>query len=317
MGIVDLHCDTLLWSLRKPEDPLGDEERQINRERLLQGDSLAQCFALFVPNLGEGSFSEQEEACYGLFHKLADSFHTVLKQHESWLAQARCSADIRANQAAGKVSALLTLEDGTFVAGHMERLKEAADMGARALALTWNTENCFGYSNSPDRAAHQLPLKAFGREAVAFMNDLGVLVDVSHLNEGGFWDVAAISRKPFLATHSCARSLVDHPRNLTDRQIRAVADSGGVVGVNFYPPFISPDGMVTTVELVIHQIQYLLQVGGEDHVAFGSDFDGMSGAEIAFGGFEGFRAITEALYRALPGRIADKICFQNALRVFE
>ena len=317
MKIIDLHCDTLLWSVMKPEDPLEDPERQITVEKLIRGDALAQCFALFVPTDGQGSMAEQEEKCYGFFRKLAGSFEEAMTKHADVLRQARNAEEIRANAAAGKISAVLTLEDGTFVAGQMARLEEAAALGARALALTWNTENCFGYPNSDDREAHLLPLKPFGREAVEYMNELGMIVDVSHLNEGGFWDVAKITKKPFVATHSCARGIADHKRNLTDEQIRAVADSGGVIGINFYPPFCSPDGKTTTVETVVRQAEYLLDKGGEDAVALGSDFDGMMDAEIGFSDYAGYPSIAEALSDALTPRVAEKICSLNALRVLE
>ena len=320
MKIIDLHCDTLLWSVMKPEDPLEDPERQITVEKLIRGGALAQCFALFVPTDGQGSMAEQEETCYGFFRKLAENFEEAMRKHADVLLQARNAAEIRRNAAAGKISAVLTLEDGTFVAGQMSRIEEAASLGARALALTWTTENCFGYPNSDDREAHLLPLKPFGREAVEYMNDLGMIADVSHLNEGGFWDVAKISRKPFVATHSCANELVKHKRNLTDDQIRAVAESGGVIGINFYPPFVSPDRENTTIDTVVRQARYLVNVGGEDAVALGSDFDGMAEGTLDFGGFSdyaGYPAIAEALSDALGSRSAEKICSLNALRVLE
>ena len=264
--------------------------------------------------------AEQEEKCYGFFRKLAENFEEAMRKHADVLLQARNAAEIRRNAAAGKISAVLTLEDGTFVAGQMSRIEEAASLGARALALTWNTENCFGYPNSDDREAHLLPLKPFGREAVEYMNDLGMIADVSHLNEGGFWDVAKISRKPFVATHSCANELVKHKRNLTDDQIRAVAESGGVIGINFYPPFVSPDRENTTIDTVVRQARYLVNVGGEDAVALGSDFDGMAEGTLDFGGFSdyaGYPTIAEALSDALGSRSAEKICSLNALRVLE
>jgi len=315
MRIIDLHCDTILWSLFKEGDPLENEERQVSRDKLKAGQALAQCFALFVPNGGKGSVEEQEQACYEMLQKLEQNYRSCLAGHSGWLAPAVSAADIQRNCSAGKISSVLTLEDGTFVAGQMGRLDEVAAMGAKALALTWNTENCFGYPNSPNEKAHQLPLKSFGRAAIEHMNELGILVDVSHLNEGGFWDVAQISKRPFLATHSCARSLVNHSRNLTDDQIRAIANAGGVVGVNFYPTFIAADGKTTTIETVLQQLQYLVKIGGEDVAAFGSDFDGIPDGELTFGGYEGYAAIAEALYSAVPARIADKICHQNALRM--
>lgn len=133
---------------------------------------------------------------------------------------------------------MLTVEDGRMVNGSFDRLEQLAKTGVRAIALTWNFENCFGAPNSRDPKIMSKGLSAFGKEAIEAMNELGILVDVSHLSDGGFYDVAKISKKPFVATHSDCRALAAHPRNLTDDMIRLLAQKGGVSGINFAPAFL-------------------------------------------------------------------------------
>ena len=125
----------------------------------------------------------------------------------------------------------------------------------------------------------QKGLKPFGFEVVEQMNSLGMLIDVSHLSDGGFWDVLSTSSKPIVASHSNARALCEHPRNLTDDMIRALAEKGGVIGLNFYPYFVNPAGHASVSALAEHAL-HLFYIGGEDSVAIGTDFDGFDGVEI-------------------------------------
>ncbi len=316
MKIIDLHCDTLLWSLFDEGNPLESEKRQISKEKLRLGKSLAQCFAIFTPANGSGSTEEQTENCYALFKKLLANYKAALEINNEWIAPAKCTAEIISNHSLGKISSILTIEDGTFIGEKMERLDEAAASGAKAIALTWNNENSIGYPNSDDISKHSLPLKPFGKELVEHLNEVSMIVDVSHLNEGGFWDVAELSKKPFIASHSCAKALVNHKRNLTDDQIKAIADAGGIIGACFYPPFASPSGTNTTVEDIVCQISHIISIGGEDIAAFGSDFDGMSDGSLEFNDFGGYQMIVEELSKKFKPQVVEKICFRNALRIF-
>jgi membrane dipeptidase len=190
-------------------------------------------------------------------------------------------------------------------------------LGVRLISLTWNGENCFGFPNSADPALMALGLKPFGIEAVREMNRLGVIVDVSHLSDGGFWDIRKHGAKPFVASHSNARALSPHPRNLTDDMIRALADAGGVAGVNYCPAFLSRDvtSGVSTVDLVVQHIGHLIKTGGEDCVSLGGDWDGITG-DIELRGPEKMGILFDALADAgHPGRVIEKIAWGNALRV--
>lgn len=173
-----------------------------------------------------------------------------------------------------------------------------------------------GFPNSADPVEHRSRgLKAFGFEAIEKMNELGIIIDVSHLSEAGFYDVAAHSRKPFAASHSGCRALNDHPRNLTDAQLRSLAEAGGVVGINFYDEFIGTREGYTSIDDVVRHILHVHQIAGIDSIAFGSDFDGIT-SELEFGNYAGFPQILSALEKHFTEDEIDRIAGENFLRVF-
>ena len=237
--------------------------------------------------------------------------------HSDIIGMACTAQDVRKNAAAGKASAVLTIEDGRLVQGSMERLAWLKSEGVAAIGLTWNRENCFGFPNSRSPELMQKGLTAFGKEAIAEMNRLGILVDVSHLSDGGFYDVARLSTRPFIASHSNCRAINPHPRNLTDDMIRCIAGAGGVAGLNFYPVFVSPDGEEETAEYLAAHVLHMMKVGGEDVIAIGTDFDGGDGKmEIRR------PAQMELLFdvlkkKGLTARQLDKLASGNVLRVME
>lgn len=153
---------------------------------------------------------------------------TELGKCKDEIAIAYSFDELIANRDNGKMSAVLTVEEGGILNGKMEYLDELYHQGIRLITLTWNYENCIGFPNSREPELMNRGLKPFGMEVVRHMNELGMIIDVSHLSDGGFWDVAAHSTKPFLASHSNARTLCKHPRNLTDEMIKALAEKGGV-----------------------------------------------------------------------------------------
>ena len=316
-GIFDLHCDTLL-RLVEGGRLRGMEGGHLDIPRLRRGGSLAQCFAIFVPEetyapeAGPGGADRYVKRAYGAFLR-------ELEANREDIRQARSLADIEENHRAGRLSAVLTIEDAVSLDGKLERLDQYAGMGVKMVSLLWNNENSLGYPSSPDAARHALGLKPFGLEAVERMEELGIAVDVSHLSEGGFWDVVRVGKKPFSASHSCARALRDHPRNLTDRQLRAIADRGGVVGVNFCAEFLhskSGDGKdLTTAEDIARHLLHMKNVAGVDILALGSDFDGIDN-RLAFGDFGGMEALERALGQWFSEEELEAICWKNAWRLF-
>lgn len=314
LSAIDLHCDTLQMLYLK-KSTLRDWQGQINLQKLLQGDAALQCFAIFIPTHASARHWGVAETPYSYVSNVMDLFAREMAAHADVLRPVRSAADIEENRREGLISAMLTVEDGVAVEGSFDRLREFYDRGVRMLTLTWNYENCFGYPNSSDPEKHALGLKPFGIEALSLMNDLGMIIDVSHLSEGGFRDVAYHSKKPFAASHSCARALVDHPRNLTDQQLRTLGDCGGVCGVNFYNLFLRGDGGDTTVEDIVRHMKHIANVAGVDAVALGSDFDGINDA-LAFRNYAGMPQIAEGISKAFTPTETEKILRGNALRLF-
>lgn len=275
MPYIDLHCDTLMQAaLRCKRELLRFPEAAIDLERLRTADCLAQFFAVFLP---PPTMLAHHFPCYAgddayLLQCRQVLMHTI-QANPSRLALSRTAADLEQNRAAGKVSAFLTIEDGRSVGGKLEKLEGYYDLGVRLLTLTWNAANCFGAPNSDDPETMQQGLTAFGKEAVAYMEELGMLVDVSHLSDGGFRDVAELCKGPFVASHSNCRTLCPHRRNLTDGMLRCLAKHGGVAGLNFYPAFLGLGGGAAALA---KHARHMADVGGVEVVAIGTDLDGFT-----------------------------------------
>ncbi len=319
MGCIDLHCDTLTdWIDRGEELGLYDlPDKMLDLKRLHQAGAMAECFAVFFPPKEENKRSLTDDEIFSRSHRI---LHQAAEEHSDIFALAGNAAEIRKNFAEGKVSGLLTIEDARAVNGQMERLEYFYDHGVRCMALVWNFgelnhSNCFGAPNSP--ATQNIGLTPFGCEAVGYMQELGMLVDVSHLSDGGFWDVVKHTKKPFVASHSNCRTVCSLLRNLSDEMIRALADRGGVSGVNFCPDLTRLGAMHCTAEELADQVLHFVQVGGEDCVALGTDFDGIGGT-VEVNDPTKMELLFDALRRkGMTTRQLEKLAWGNALRVFD
>lgn len=310
MRIIDLHCDTLIEGWRKPEESIVDGNFSINLDLLKNNESLAQFFAIYL------SRQETSDDFYGLYKKIYTYYEKMMKENVDKIRPAYSVADIRKNSAEGLLSAVLTIEDGVFLDGKIERVKEVYDMGVRLITLLWNFENTLGYPNSDDASIHSKGLKPFGIEVVEKMNELGMIIDTSHLSEGGFYDVAKYSKHPFMASHSCARAICNHRRNLTDDQLKTIGNTGSVVGVNFERSFLKEGSEHATIDQIIEHLLYMKDKAGIDSIGFGSDFDGIedNGELINYGGFT---PLLNKMEKYFTDDEIDKICSLNALRVIE
>ncbi len=311
---VDLHCDTLL-TMQQGGCGLEDAPGHISLGKLTEGGALLQCFAAFMPLRDCAERYGIRETPWAFFLRQAALFERETARYPERLRPVRTVGEIEENRRAGRVSAMLTVEDGACLEGKPERLQEMYERGVRMLSLTWNYENCIGYPNSPDPALHGLGLKDFGFALLEEMGRLGMVADVSHLSEGGFWDAARESRKPFVASHSCARALCDHSRNLTDAQLRAIGEAGGVCGVNFYSRFLRRDAEHTANEDILRHMAYIADRAGIESVALGSDFDGID-CTLEMGDYGGLARLGEQIADRFGYDAAEKICRDNALRVF-
>ena len=228
------------------------------------------------------------------------------------LVLATCYEDIIQNDKQGKMSAILTIEEGGILNGDLSRLEELHRHGVRLITLTGNHENCIGFPNKQEGG-----LKSFGFDVIGKMNELGIIVDVSHLSDAGFWDVLKCSQKPVVASHSNARTLCNHPRNLSDEMIRALAKQGGVIGVNAYPYFLHSSGKAS-MELMADHMAHIYHVGGEDVLGFGTDFDGYDDGVSDFCNISQMNMFYELLVkRGFTERQIEKFCFKNILRVLK
>ncbi len=312
-SFVDLHCDTLL-TMWKEGCGLDAAPGHINLDKLCRTGAGLQCFAAFLPTHESAAEEGVTEDAWSFFHRLAESFDRETARFPERLRPVRSVTEYEENRRAGRVSALLTVEDGVCLEGRMERLYELYDRGVRMIALTWNYPNCIGFPNPPDPALHAKGLKDFGQDVVTEMGRLGMAVDVSHLSEGGFRDVAELCRGPFLASHSCARALCDHSRNLTDAQLRILGDHGGVCGVNFYSRFLREGAEHTGYEDILRHMAHIADKAGIEAVALGSDFDGID-CTLELEDYTGLLPLAERIADRFGADKAERICRGNALRV--
>ena len=322
---ADMHCDTLMKAYFEGEDRFFSGEGMQSISNMINAGQMLQFFAVFfIPELDEetkkqAGFTREILSDDEYYEELKNNLFSQVKKHSDVIGIALNAEDVRKNKADGKTSAILTLEDGRFLNGSLEKLRKVYNDGVRAIGLTWNGENCLGYPNSSDKNIMEKGLKPFGFEAVEEMNRLGMLVDVSHLSDGGFFDVARTCKKPFIASHSSCRALTDHQRNLTDEMIKILASKGGVAGDNFAPEFVTIGGgePISTAEFIAEHVMHMYKVGGEDIIALGTDFDGIHG-NIEIKHPEDMETLFDLLAKkGLSSRILDKFASENVMRVLE
>lgn len=265
MFTFDAHIDTLS-RLLGTDQSLDDHQGHVNLAKLRQSKQGAQFFAAYVsPQFYHG------KALHNTL-EMVDLFWQWMEQFPHDLAFAGSGNDILEIRKSGRLACLLAVEGGEALEGKLSNLRMLHRLGIRLVTLTWNHRNdlAAGQGEGPGGGG----LSRFGEAVVTEMNRLGMIVDVSHLNDQGFWDTLHVSKEPVIASHSNARALCDHPRNLTDEQIRALSQRGGVIGVNFCTHFLAKDRQAT-IHDVVNQIEYLAKVGGVECVGLGSDYDGI------------------------------------------
>jgi len=316
--IIDGHNDLVLrrW--------LGEEPRHLDLGRAAAAGFAGGFFALYVPS-GGGDLPDgapyalplPEPLPFEHARRVAEELASVLASLD--VSVARQVGDFKP----GRVTAIMHLEGAEALAPDLSDLGSWYERGLRSVGLTWSRANAFAegvpfrFPSGPDTGPG---LTDAGRHLVEACNERGILVDLSHLNEAGFWDVAAMSSAPLVATHSNAHALCASSRNLTDAQLDAVARSGGVVGVNFAVRFLRADGLddpSTPLGEIVRHVDYLVARMGIDHVAFGSDFEGAR-IPAELGGVQGLPALLDALRRRGYDEDAlDKVSARNWLRVLE
>lgn len=311
MKIIDLHCDTITECFVNPQHLLSINSGHIDAEKLKKGDATAQFFALFIDTK---RFPVMDP--FEIFEKMYDTYQVQLSLNKDIIAPAFTVKDMERHAQSHKISAILSVEDGVIIGDNIGRVAEIYHKGVRLLTLTWNFENSLAYPCSSNPNEHKRGLKPLGVDVVSEMNRLGMIIDVSHLSEGGFYDVAQHSKKPFVASHSCARALCNHQRNLTDQQLKTLGTTGGLVGVNFYSSFLQDDCDYATLNHVVGHVKHMVHKAGIEAVGMGSDFDGIE-CGLEFENYAGFPKIIDALSKHFTSQEIEKICSQNAYRLMK
>ncbi|MFR5876584.1 MAG: dipeptidase [Eubacterium sp.] len=312
---IDLHSDTITM-LHYPKENLIDNKRMVSIADLKEGGALVQCFSAFVPTGYFPKFA-RDKMTWNRFNRIVDKKDALLKLHSDILIPVHNVDDIELCRNSNKIGALFTIEDAGVIGDDIAKLQSAYTRGVRIASLTWNHENTLAFPNSVNPDVMKKGLKPFGVQTVERMNELGIVIDVSHLSDGGFWDVVKMSKKPFVATHSNSRAVTNHPRNMTDEMIKALAEKGGVMGLNFAPDFLSSrkDKQSRINDMVKH-ILHIRNIGGSGVLAVGTDFDGIHG-ELEIKTPADMPLLFDALLKAgLTQSELDNMKSGNIMRVF-
>ena len=344
--IFDGHNDALLrLYLRGGADAVaafldGEDKGHLDLRKARAGGFAGGLFAIFVPSPKRNNGGDAPSPATGVIvagesappgvdlvdaqrvvFAMAALLYRIERESQGRLRLCRDSGDIERCIADGVLAAVLHIEGAEAIDADLALLDVLHAAGLRSLGPVWSRPNIFGHGvpfrcpSSPDTGPG---LTDLGKALIGACNRLRILVDLSHLNERGFWDVAALSNAPLVATHSNAHAICPHSRNLTDEQLAAIRQSGGMVGVNFAVSFLRPDGRHdkdTPVELIVRHIEHLLKHAGEDGVGLGSDFDGaLISAELGNAG--GLQLLVQAMRKRGFGEpLIEKLCFRNWLRV--
>lgn len=313
MIYADLHCDTLTEYA-----DLRENDGQVSFSKLHAAGCRTMCFAAFV-RMEKGDL-------FATAMVYADKLRREIARNADIAMPVLGASDMRRAAAENKVGAMLTVEEGAVVEGDIANVRRLHRAGVRMMTLTWNYANALGRPNATvdeyaargERALYDVsdaPLTEFGRAVLAEMNAAGVLADVSHLSDGGFWDVVRLSTKPVVASHSNARAVRGVGRNLTDAQIAALSAKGGVMGLNLCPDFLCAKD-ADVLEWAVRHAVHIWQTGGEDVLAFGADFDGTK-TRAPLADCTNTPLLYGALCDQMPPRVVDKMMWGNFLRVLE
>jgi membrane dipeptidase len=306
MPIIDAHCDVLSKLYMDPSIDFSDEQSGLDASlpKLVRGNVLLQCFAIWIPERAEGAGMDHLLAYAELFRE------KIIKKGSFRFV--RTSEDLRKAAALGKRCALLTMEGADALHGSFSHLRTMFDLGVRCLGLTWNYANWAADGIMEPRAGG---LTVKGQKLVQECNDLGIILDVSHLSEAGFWELAELSSKPFIASHSNVKEICPHPRNLTKDQVETIARQGGVIGVNFYPPFLTKNESAGISDVLRH-IETLCEWGGEKACGLGSDYDGISRKPAGLEDAASFEKLQDAICKIYSAEQAERILYRNWFEFF-
>lgn len=320
MKVADMHCDTvyqLLEKRRAGEDcSLLENALHMDLRKMQKGDYLIQNFALFVEQSACDDPYEEAKAEYAVFAE-------EMKKHAQWIRQVKTYEEIEQCQKEGKLAALLTIEEGEVCRGELEKLEEFYALGARMMALVWNYDNSL--STVAVKSKRSVPRSYQGKRegltetGIAFverMEELGMIPDVSHMSDAGIEDMLDITKNPFVASHSNAKALCPHSRNLNDTLLKRMGEKGCVIGTNFCSRFLQTGADFTKTAWLADHILYMVNAAGLESVGLGSDFDGIENA-LEMENCAGIQTLAEELRRRGMSEAAiEHIFYKNVLRLY-
>ncbi len=302
--IFDGHCDTI-QKICDTKQHLNKNELHISIENMSNNRHI-QIFAAFIDS------KKDKLSPFNRCNQLIDCYYSEINLNSDCISHCTNTDDIKKAVNSNKISALLSIEGGEALNGSIENLKYFYDRGVRVMTLTWNYDNEISGSIGE---TNTMGLTDFGRQVVSEMNNLHMLIDVSHISVQGFWDVIETTKKPISATHSNVYSLKNHKRNLNDKQIKAIIQNNGCIGINLYSEFLTDKEC--TVSDVLRHIEYILSLGGENNICFGTDFDGMDSLPEELQGIRDISKIPDEMLRlGYSDRLINKITHENFLRLF-
>lgn len=303
--IFDGHCDTACGLLFQ-HSQLYANEGHVSLERAEKLDGYVQFFALWTV-AREQHLSQQEQ--------MSRMYHNLMQQislHGEHVAFCRDSREVMRSLDEGKTAALLSIEGAEGIGCDPGLLEQAWNMGVRMISLTWNHENALAGWHGTD-----LGLTDQGKEFVRRAQKLGMLIDVSHLSDRGFWDLCDITEGPIVASHSNSRSVCKHSRNLTDEMYREIIATEGTVGLNMFTEFLTAEP-VCNMDTVLRHVDHFLELGGEKHLSLGGDLDGCERLPDPMTGIDGYRFLIDAmLAHGIQEQTVVDICFHNFMEVFK
>lgn len=289
MIIVDAHCDTVtkLMEEKKGEDLLKNTCHFDLTRAKAQG-SYVQFFAAFIDPIYSQAYALRRAI------QIIDKLERQAEEYNESLMLCNCFDDIQQAFSQGKVAGIKSIEGGEALQGDLGALRAFYKLGVRSICLTWNHRNeiADGVADAPSGGG----LTPFGKQVIKEMNRLGMLVDVSHLSEKGFWDVIEASKQPIIASHSNSKAICNHRRNLTDEQISAIKDNGGVIGINLYPDFLNNSDKASMVDIIKH-IEHISSIGGDGIVGIGADFDGIEVTPVDIQGVQDINSLINELLK--------------------
>lgn len=332
MKVVDMHCDTIGAIFEKRNKGIACNLRKndlhLDVNKMEKGNYFMQNFAMFID-------LKRYKSPYKTLLEMIDCYDKEILANGDKLAKVLKYEDIAENEAKKKISSLLTLEEGGALEGSLENLQQVYDRGIRMITLNWNYPNGVGNPNvkinvnkkgeivgKPDftKPDKENGLTTWGFELLEAMEHLGIIPDVSHLSDAGFYDILNHSKKPFVASHSNARSICNHVRNMDDEMIKLLANKGGVMGMNFCAAFTSPlknEQEFGTIKDIVSHIKYIKNIAGIDVIGLGSDFDGIpSNIEMKDASYMPVLA-NELLKNKFTYEEVEKIFYKNVLRLYK